>query len=200
METPNLQENNRAEELPQNLPLPPEPPAGLNIYQDERGEVLSSRRQSLVGAVFLCVWLVFWWIGIFKMLHALLTTSQDSAGWFFFAIFCIPGVVVPFIVLGMFFGVQELSFRFDGQVFFCRRFGFLRFAKKTFYPKDIQFLRVTQELAYTKNLTQVNHPTPTSALEIGLPDETLKVTFPNDPDQAIARYCGARLRAEQRTF
>lgn len=189
-----------AEELPLDLALPPEPPAGLKVYQDERGEVLSSPRQSRVGAVFLCVWLVFWWIGIAKQLHALLTTSQGPTGWFFFAIFCIPGVVVPFVVLGMLFGAQELSFKYDGEVLCCRRFGFLRFAKKSFYPKDVQRISVRQALAYTKNHDRVNHPTSTSMLEIALSENTLRLMFPNDPDQAIARFCGARLRAEQRTF
>ena len=196
----NSQELPREEELPQDLALPPEPPLGLKVYQDERGEVLSSLRQSRAGAVFLCVWLVFWWVGIFKMLHALLTTSQDGAGWGFFALFCIPGLVVPFVVLGMLFGAQELSFRFDGEVLCCRRFGFIRFAKKAFRPQDIQRLSVSQGWAFTKNRNRVNHPLASSTLEIALPDETLRLSFPNDPDQAIARYCGARLRAAQRTF
>ena len=189
-----------AEELPLDLTLPPEPPAGLRVYQDERGEVLSANSRSLAGALILCVWLVFWWIDIAKQLHTLLTVSGPAMGWFFFAVFCIPGVVIPFVVLGMLFGARELSFRFDGEVTLCQRWGFFRFSKKSFYARDIQRLAVRQAVAYTKNHDRVNHLTETTALEIGLPEETLQMKFQNDPDLAIARYCGARLRTAQRTF
>ena len=189
------------EVLPQEMEVPPTPPEGLRVYQDERGEVLSAPiRGSLAGALFLVVWLVFWWIGIAKQLHALLTTPQEFMGWIFFAIFCIPGVVVPFVILGMFLGVQELCFRFDGQVTYYRRRLFVRYAAKNFFPGDVQRLVVRQAPAYTKNRTRVNHLTPTSTLEIGLPGETLSLNFSGDPDQAIARYCGARIRVAQRTF
>ena len=111
-----------------------------------------------------------------------------------------PGLVVPVVLFGTLSGAQELCFRFDGEVTICRRYGVFRFSSKSFQAKDIQRLVVSQAPAYAKNGNRINHLTNTSTLDIELPDETLHVMFPNDSDQAIARYCGARLRQVQRTF
>ncbi len=188
------------DEVPQDLPLPPEPPVGLRVYQDERGEVLSVRNRNWISALFLCVWLVFWWIGIAVQLRTLLTAPEPPIGWLFFALFCVPGVIVPFVVLGMIFGAQELCFRFDEEITFCQRRACLHFSKKSFYPNDIQRLSIGQAMALTKNRNHANHALAASVLNIGLPEETVQVVFRNDPDQAIARYCAARIRATQRTF
>ena len=108
--------------------------------------------------------------------------------------------MVPVVLFGTLSGAQELCFRFDGEVTICRRYGVFRFSSKSFQAKDIQRLVVSQAPAYAKNGNRINHLTNTSTVDIELPDETLHVMFPNDSDQAIARYCGARLRQVQRTF
>ncbi|MBQ4480923.1 MAG: hypothetical protein II943_09820 [Victivallales bacterium] len=187
-------------EIPQDFPVPPEPPAGLRVYQDERGEVLSHSRRNLASTAILTVWLVCWWVGIIGQFCVIYSHPTTVLHWFIFSLFCIPGLLVPFVLLGTLYGAQELCFRFDGEVTICRRYGVFQFSSKKFHPKDIQHLAVSQAPAYTKNGNRINHLTNTSTLDIELPDETLHVMFPNDPDQAIARYCGTRLRAIQKTF
>ena len=201
MEPMNSQEELRpATELPQDLELPPEPPIGLRVYQDERGEVLSHSRRNLAAAAILSVWLILWWAGIIVQFCAFYSHPHAVQNWLFFSLFCIPGLVVPFVLFGALFGAQELCFRFDGETTVCQRYGVFRFSSRSFHPKDIQHLMIRQAPAYTKNGNRINHLTNTSTLDIELPDETLHVMFPNDPEQAIARYCGARLRVAQRTF
>ena len=189
------------EELPVDLLLPPEPPAGLRVYQDDSGEVLSHSRRNLPSAIFLAIWLAGWWFAIVCQIRALFLVELISPiQWLFLAIFLVPGLTVPFVLYGALFGAQELCFRFDGEITLCRRYGLFRVAKHTFAAKDVQHLTIRQAPAYTKNRNRVNHLTETSSLNIGLPDETLHAIFPNDPEMAIARYCGAKIRSAQRTF
>ncbi len=187
-------------QIPQDFPLPPEPPAGLKVYQDERGEVLSHSRRSLPTVLFLTFWLVIWWGGIAVQLHQLFTQPAVMGQWIFCLVFIIPGVIVPFVIFGALFGAQELCFRFDGEITLVNRYGWFRFSKKSFSAREIQQLSVRQAPVFTKNHNRISHSSPTSSLDIALPGETLHATFPNDPEMALACYCGAKLRAAQRTF